>query len=103
MKVIETNKLPDGTAIQIENWNEDYPSVFSANSTIAAYPISKYTLPGAFAPKAGERFRAQFDFDSEEQTREAFRSLVNGEKQLSDYADFLYYRKDIACLTGKKA
>jgi hypothetical protein len=102
MRVIKTNKLPDGTVILIENWNEDYSSVFPANGTIAAYPISKYTIPGAFSPKAGEIFRAQFDFDSAEQTGEAFNSLVNGEKQLTDYIDRLYYPRHAPCLTGKE-
>lgn len=102
MRVIKTNRLPDGTVIQIENWNEDYKSVFPANCTIAAYPISKYTLPGDFAPKAGEIFRAQFDFDSAEQAGEAFGSLVNGEKQLTDYIDRLYYPRHAPCLTGKE-
>lgn len=102
MKVIETNKLSDGTAIHIENWNADYPDVFPENGTVAAYPISKYTLPGAFAPKAGEGFRAQFDFDSAEQAKEAFDSLVNGEKLLANYIDHLYYSKYAPCLTGKE-
>ena len=102
MEVVKTGKLPDGALIYIEDWSMNYPGLYTSKSVVAAYPISKYTLPGYFAPKAGEIFRAQFDFDSAEQAVEAFDSLVNGEKQLTDYIDRLYYPHQVPCLTGKE-
>ena len=102
MDVVKTGKLPDGAFSYIEDWSMNYPGLYTSKSVVAAYPISKYTLPGYFAPKAGETFRAQFDFDSAEQAEEAFDSLVNGEKQLTDYIDRLYYPRHAPCLTGKE-
>lgn len=102
MKVIKTGKLPDGVEIMIEDWSMNYPGIYASESVVAAYPISKYTLPGAFSPKAGETFRAEFDFDSAKQAEEAFNSLVNGEKQLTDYIDRLRYPHRAPCLTGKE-
>ena len=102
MEVIKTGKLPDGAAIKIEDWSMNYPEIYASESVVAAYPTSKYTLPGAFSPKAGETFRAEFDFDSAEQAEEAFNLLANGEKQLTDYIDRLYFPRHAPCLTGKE-
>lgn len=92
MKVTQRATMPDGTEIQIEDWSGDYPTVFVPCGTIAAYPISKYTLPGSFAPKAGVRFRADFSrFETTEQVQEAFDRLVSGESTLKDYAEALWH------------
>ena len=100
MEIIAENTMPDGTYIRIEDWYENY-AFCKPSTTIAAYPVSKYTLEGQFAPKAGERFRAQFDFDTAEETKEVFDSLVNGSKQLADYVDKLYWKKHEPCITGR--
>ena len=42
MKVLKTGEMPNGTAIQLEDWREDYPTVWDTVS-IGAYPIAKNT------------------------------------------------------------
>lgn len=88
MKVLRRGTMPDGTDIQIEDWNETY-QFMPYGRTIAAYPISKYTLPGGFAPKAGERYRFSFDFSSNGEAMQVFDALVSGERTLGDYRQYL--------------
>lgn len=84
MKVLEKGLMPDGTVIQIEEWNEDY-SFMSYGSTIASYPKSKQTMDGSYSPNRNQSYRFQFDFNSYETTKEAFETLLNGSMQLLDY------------------
>lgn len=102
MRVVANGKTPVGVIVQIEDWSENYPEVYKPCTTIVAYPVSLYTIEGSFAPKAGEKFRAQFDFSNWEETREAFDLLVSGEKKLVDYIDHLYYKHHTPCITGRE-
>jgi hypothetical protein len=86
MKVLQKGIMPDGTHIQIEEWHESYDFI-PYGSTMASYPISNRTKPGAFAPKAGEQYRFSFDFSSAEEALKAFKSLESGEAVLSDYRE----------------
>jgi hypothetical protein len=97
MKVIAKSTMPDGTAIQIEDWHDNY-SFMSESATVAAYPVAKVGLPGSFAPKGGERFRAAFDFNSPAEAKEVFEKLEKGEKNLSDYAAHIERNEYAACL-----
>jgi hypothetical protein len=97
MKVIKEGKMPDGTDIQIEDWNENY-DFYPYSSTIAVYTKSKWTLDGDFAPKAGELYRFQFNFNDAAETETAFDALLNGEKAFADYIDKLNNRKHAACI-----
>jgi hypothetical protein len=98
MKVIERATMPNGTAIQIENWNEDYPNVFASCSTLAAYPISKASHKGSFSPKHNQKFRAQFDFTSYDEAKQALDSLVSGKNLLADYASHLDSQEYADCI-----
>lgn len=86
MKVLQKGKMQDGTHIQIEEWNEDYNFMPYAD-TLASYPLSKTTIQRQFAPKAGEKYRIAFNFESAEETQKAFNNLLTGEKILSDYKE----------------
>lgn len=85
MKVLEKGIMQNGTAIQIEEWKEDY-SFMSYGSTLASYPKSKQTLDGSFSPNRNEKFRFSLDFNNHEEAKEAYNKLLNGEMQLNDYA-----------------
>lgn len=61
MKVLQKGIMPNGTVIQIEEWNENY-SFMPYGGTIASYPKSKVSHEGSFAPKGNETYRFQFDF-----------------------------------------
>lgn len=87
MQVITRSKTIDGTAIQIENWNNDYPTLYAKNSTVALYPISKQTIYKSFNPTRGESFRYSLSFDNEEKAMTAYKLLITGEKKLIDYID----------------
>lgn len=89
--------MPDGTDIQIEDWHEFYEYMPPCD-TVAAYPISKASLPGSFTPCRGERFRAQFTFPSAEDTMAAYSALKAGTKTLKDYADHLWIKSHADCL-----
>lgn len=87
MQVITRSTTIDGTAIQIENWNSDYPTVYAKNSTVALYPISKQSIYKSFNPTRGEKFRYSLSFDNEEEAMTAYNLLLTGEKKLIDYID----------------
>lgn len=40
MKVLKCDKMSNGTAIQIEDWSDVYPTIYNT-ITIAAYPMAK--------------------------------------------------------------
>lgn len=98
MKVIERATMPSGTAIQIEDWHNDYPKVFAPSNTIAAYPKSKSNHHSSFSPKFNETFRASFNFPTALEAKEAFKQLTNGNKKLSDYSFFMWDKKYADCL-----
>ena len=100
LKVCCEGSMPDGTAIQIEDWSEVYPDIYPQASTLAAYPISKWSIPGMFAPKAGEQFRAGFDFPDCCACAQAFEDLTSGEKTLADFLDHLERREYRAAILG---
>lgn len=100
LKVRCTGSMPDGTAIQIEDWSEVYPDIYPQDSTLAAYPISKWSIPGAFAPKAGEQFRAGFDFPDCRACKKAFEELSSGKKTLADFVEHLERREYRAAIMG---
>ena len=97
MKVIDKAIMPNGTHIQIEDWSEDY-SFHSYADTLAAYPKSKVSHPGAFSPKGNETFRAGFNFNSEDETRKAFDLLAQGKAELADYKANMRDKKYIDCI-----
>ena len=97
MKVIEKGIMPDGTEVQIEDWNENYSSI-PYGSTIASYPISKMSHKGHFSPKGNEKYRFAFDFKSFEETREAFCNLVSGNKVLTEFKRNLTIKEYADCI-----
>lgn len=100
LKVCRKGVMPDGTAIQIEDWSDVYPDIYPQNNTLAAYPISKWSIPGAFAPKAGEQFRAGFDFPDCRACAKAFEDLTSGTKTLADFVDRLERHEYRAAILG---
>lgn len=86
MKILQKGKMQNGTDIQIEEWHENY-NFIPYGSTLASYPLSKISLQGQFAPKANERYRFAFSFQSEEEAKQAFDNLLTGKNKLSDYKE----------------
>ena len=97
MKVLQTGIMTDGTKIQIEEWKENY-SFMSYASTIASYPKSKVSHEGSYSPKGNKEYRFSFNFESEEQTKEMFNSLLSGNKQLKDLVQYMHNSKYADCL-----
>ncbi|ADO59909.1 hypothetical protein [Paenibacillus polymyxa] len=89
MKVVKTGNMKDGTAIQIEDWSEDY-SFHNKADVLASYPKSKMTHEGTYAPKAGERYRFSFWLGSAGETESAFNVLTEGRKTLSDFKKYMH-------------
>ena len=81
-KITIRGTLPDGVHVQIEDWSAAYPGL-SEPYTVAAYPKSRATLAGAFAPKAAET---------------VYTALVSGAAELRDYAEYLERREYAPCL-----
>lgn len=96
-KITMRGTMPDGARIQIEDWSAVYPGL-SEPYTVAAYPKSRATLAGAFAPKAGESFRAGFTFPTMRAAEAVYNSLVSGAAELRDYAEYLERRDYAPCL-----
>lgn len=97
MKVLTKGITLNGVAIQIEEWSEDY-SFMPYGNTIAAYPKSKTSHEGSYSPKANEKYRFAFNFNSYEETQNAYKALVNGNKDISDYKSFLSEKRYQDCI-----
>lgn len=100
MKIIQKGTMPDGTAIQIEDWSDSYNGIHSYADTIAAYPIAKYSGNGTFSPKAGVKFRADFRFESYEITKQIFENLLSGAIALESLRNYITEPRYRKCLTG---
>ena len=91
MNIIRTGTgyMQDGTAIYIEDWTVDLKGTDAPPYVVAAFPVSTYTLPGAWSPNAGQKFRYGIKFETFRQAKECADNLIHGYKKLSDYADHL--------------
>lgn len=87
--ILEKGKTPKGTPIQLENWNNQY-SFKPYGSIIGTYPIAQATGEGQFSPKKGKPFRLTIEFNSHEETQEAFKNLTEGNKTIVDYKNNFY-------------
>ena len=97
MKVLQKDTLPDGTVVQIEEWHENY-NFMPYGRTVATYPKSKVSHPGAFSPKGNVTFRCAFDFNSHDEAVKAFGDLVNGRKVLADFRNNLTRKEYADCI-----
>ena len=89
MKIIKKGVMPNGTKIQIEDWHDDYPSIFPANDCVAAYPIAKESrlrYTSYCYPHMGKPFRLHFNFHSTSAAEQAFQALQSGEKSFAEFA-----------------
>lgn len=97
MIILQKGRMPDGTAIQIEDWSEDY-SFFEYGSTIGAYPISKMGYSEQFKPRKGKTFRVQYDFKDEVEASQTFSELIKGTKTLKDIEKYLCDKRYKDCI-----
>lgn len=90
MKVLERSVMSNGTKVQLEDWREDYPSVYNTIS-IAAYPIAKNTGKYKWI-QAGDSFRLTISrgFNSDNEVMGIFKSLVNGTITIEEVADHFW-------------
>lgn len=96
MIVLQREKMPNGTTIQIEDWTEDYKNHWN----VGAYPIAKEGDKYGWI-KRKQTFRLTLNFDSKKQAEQAFSELLSGEKELIDYKNCFYNgSEDIYYLTG---
>lgn len=97
MKVLQIDSMPCGTKVQLERWELDAHLNIPID-IVAAYPKALETMPGQFAPKRGRSFRLAIEFDNEQDSKQAYESLLNGDASLIDYVN-KYREKELAiCL-----
>ena len=84
MKVILTGKMPDETKIQIEDWTENYPEIFTTYG-IAAYPKAKASSKWGWVER-GRTFRLDMnkDWNNQEEVLNTFGKLQRGEISLEE-------------------
>ncbi len=99
MKIIVKGTMPNGTAVQIEEWNENY-NFMPYGSTLASYLKSKTSHEGSYSPKANREYRFEFDFNSNLEAKKAFDELTAGTKQLTDYIANLSRKEYADCILG---
>lgn len=93
MKVIERAVMPNGTEIQLEDWNNSgYPDLYKF--TIGAYPIAKNTGKYRWI-ESGQTFRLDISMNqykgySNDDVKADFEALKSGEKSLEDLADHFW-------------
>lgn len=107
MRIIKKGVMPDGTAIQIEDWSENY-SCYTKCGTVAAYPIAKASIQKTtrggcyggswYYPEANRKFRASFNFDCGICAELVFDKLISGEAQLKDFAEYIDNPEHAQCL-----
>lgn len=93
MKLIKEGTMPNGTKIYLEDWHDDYSSIFPANNCVSAYPIAKESrlrYDSYCYPHIGKSFRLDFHFDSALAAEQAFQALQSGEKSFKDFAEFAW-------------
>lgn len=104
MKIVQKGVMPDGTDVRIEDWSEDYPGTYVRAETLAAYPVATKTHwrdTGSCSiayPRERERFRASFNFGSEDAATAAFVALLAGETKLKDFAGQMHDPQYAECL-----
>ena len=83
-----TTVMPDGTAIQLENWEDSYPDRPTLWWTVGAYPRALHGSDQYFGPRRkGDKFRLTISFKTDAEAVEAFEKLNRGEAKLLDYRD----------------
>ena len=89
-----TAKMPDNTAIQLENWEDAYPDHPELWWAIGAYPVALRGSDRLFGPhRKGEKFRLTISFEKDFEAVEAFEKLNRGEAELLDYRDKFWNRE----------
>ena len=91
-----TGYLSDGTAIYIEDWTPD--KVWHNPYIVAAFPVSKVTLPGTWSPDAGRKFRYGMMFETFYEAADCADRLMCGKAKLSDYAEYLERKEYAQCV-----
>lgn len=94
MKILERSAMPNGTKIQLEDWN--------GSLSIGAYPVAKN---GYGFVKYGEKFRLtisenQYINYSNDDVRTDFEKLKSGEKQLEEMERLFWNGKKDAIMLG---
>lgn len=82
-----TAKMPDDTAIQLENWESTFPEIPALWWAVGAYPRAKHGSGRLFGPRRGGEFRLTISFATDAEAVEAFEKLNRGEAELLDYRD----------------
>ncbi len=81
-------KMPDGTGIQLENWEDTYPKHPQLWWTVGAYPVAMHGSGRPFGPmRKGEKFRLTISFHTVAEAVEAFEKLNRGEAELLEYRE----------------
>ncbi|WP_342498269.1 hypothetical protein [Bacillus sp. FSL M8-0350] len=97
MEILEKAIAPDGTSLQIENWNCDY-SFKPYGGVIGAYPKSLHSLNGDYAPRRNRTFRLALDFASYSDAKNAFESIARGKSTLNDYREHVRNKQLLECI-----
>jgi len=100
-KMRVTTKENGTYVLQIEDWSKNYPGTFPFGNTLAAYPVSKVNIEGAFSPKCGDIFRCEFNFPNHELALDAAETIAFRDGELSWYTQYLRKREYLPCITGK--
>lgn len=81
-EIVRRDTMPDGTAIQIEDWKQVYPEV-EKTIKIAAYPIAKNS---GYWIRQNERFRLDISrgFSTDAEVEYIYNGLICGDIALED-------------------
>ena len=91
--------MPDGTEIQLENWEDEFPSSPTLWWAVGAYPIAKHSSGRLFGPRRNCQFRLTISFHTEAEALECMRRLESGDAELLDYREkFWNGERDAECL-----
>ena len=80
-------RMPDGTAIQLENWENEFITMSHLWWAVGAYPRSKHESGRLFGPRRGQEFRLTISFGTEAEAMECMNNLECGNSELLDYRE----------------
>lgn len=91
MQILKQSTMPDGTTIQLEDWQEDFLHIKILE--IGAYPIAKNSNKNDLI-ESNKTFRLNLvGFSSNEQAKDTFNKLEKGEITLKELKEHFYCGK----------
>lgn len=97
MVVLKRDRMPDGTSIQLEEWNSYAMQVFKNEKVITCYPVMEFKPEAVMFGEIGKTFRVEINAE-ESEVDDIYNKLVSGQAAILDYKNQFYNSWCVDCL-----